>query len=382
LPIKSKNAKKGTISVKIGIIACLLGILAVAPLAMGFSMNGLHVGSGTTTAITKSNESSTQTSSQTTTLAYTTTTRNEFGSLPSNYKIAFVKPVFTATAYSSFYSFYGINVEARPGQVIKTNLNLLNASLVNTWGWSDGLSDFINSAQAKTYGIILGKNSFVISDIDVDQGALFNANGTRRYDAVVIGFTEYVTQREYDNYRLFVTAGGRLILLDADNFFAQVAYYPASHKVALLLGHGWAFNGTAAWPSVRDRWLNESRSWVGSHDALYVGSEHYTIRGASPNPNNSIGKVLSQKFDGLLFKSYGGHEENILDNANDSIIAKWNVLRLPSSDSGYVVAAYELKDGNRGGIVIHSCVFGSDIIGSDEQLQFFVREAIYPNAIV
>jgi hypothetical protein len=370
--------------------AVVLGILVLVPVALGLSMTWTamvnnNVATPTTTSGNNDNESSTSTHSTatTTSIAINNKINFEFGPLPARFKIAFVKPVFTATAYSSFYNFYNLNIRVNPGQIVTTHLNLLNASLVNSWGYSGGLWNFINSQQAKSYGILPGNNSFVISDVDVDQGALFYPNGTRKYDAAVIGFTEYVTQKEYYSYKLFVMTGGRLILLDADNFFAQVAYYPSSNKVALLLGHWWEFNGTAAWRSVGDRWLNESKSWVGSRDALYIGSEYYKMDGASPNQNNTIGEGLYKIFGGTtLFWSYNAHEENILDNSNDSIIARWNVYHLPAGDSSYVVAAYELKDGNQGGLLIHSCVFGSDIIGSDTEFQVFLREAIYPNAVI
>ncbi|PSN86136.1 hypothetical protein B9Q02_03570 [Candidatus Marsarchaeota G1 archaeon BE_D] len=42
-------------------------------------------------------------------------------------KIAVIKPVFTTTAYSSFYTFYSKYAKTPPGVLIKTDLNLLNA---------------------------------------------------------------------------------------------------------------------------------------------------------------------------------------------------------------------------------------------------------------
>src|SRR5207245_11597604 len=46
-------------------------------------------------------------------------------------KIAAVEPVFTTTAYSSFYSFYSKYATRNLNGTIKTDLNLLNASIVH-----------------------------------------------------------------------------------------------------------------------------------------------------------------------------------------------------------------------------------------------------------
>jgi hypothetical protein len=55
-------------------------------------------------------------------------------------------------------------------------------------------------------------------------GALLDENGTRRFDAVILGFTEYVTAQEYSAYKHFVADGGRLIFMDATNFLAEVKF--------------------------------------------------------------------------------------------------------------------------------------------------------------
>jgi hypothetical protein len=145
-----KNLRRGTITLKITVVLCLVSLCVVTPLGLGLSMNLIHTASNantasTTTKNTTSQNSTTMSSGETTTSHTQTMRAIEFGPLPANYKIAFVKPVFTATAYSSFYGFYGLNALAKPGQIIRTHLNLLNATLVNTWGWSSDLGNFINS---------------------------------------------------------------------------------------------------------------------------------------------------------------------------------------------------------------------------------------------
>src|SRR3989475_11160658 len=109
-------------------------------------------------------------------------------------KIAAVEPVFTTTAYSSFYSFYSKYATRNLNGTIKTDLNLLNASIVQGWGWSDALRRFFTSTTAgDQYDIVLGRNLSVISEVKVSQGALFRADGTRNYDWLILGFTEDLT---------------------------------------------------------------------------------------------------------------------------------------------------------------------------------------------
>ncbi len=293
-------------------------------------------------------------------------------------KIAFVEPVFTVTAYSSFYTFYGKYSCVKPGQYVKTDLNLLNATLVKGWGISEPTWVFLKSKTAARDGIVLGNNTFVLTDVDVNNGALFFSNGTRKYDTVVLSFTEYVTQSEYDSYKQFVYSGGKLIFLDACDFLARVKYNPLANTVSLVEGHGWEFNGTAAWPAVYNYWVNDSSQWVGSRYALFE-TAGYKIQGAKPDLSNSLGRNLSQTFGGEeeLFSSYQPHEENIITNPNDSIIATWNVQNLPPQDSSFKskVAAYELLYGR--GVVIDTGVFATDIISSDYQMQYFLWLAIF-----
>ena len=72
-------------------------------------------------------------------------------------------------------------------------------------------------------------NITVLTDADVDNGSIFenNAHGivdtsSNRYDVIILGHQEYVTQKEYDNLKNFVSNGGTMILLDGNVFYAQV----------------------------------------------------------------------------------------------------------------------------------------------------------------
>src|SRR5712664_4438508 len=101
-------------------------------------------------------------------------------------RVAVVKPVFTATAYSSFYAFYTKYLNTPKDQIITSDLQLLNTTLVDSWGWSDGWRQFLSSNAARVSGLVLEKNLTVLTDVSVDSGKLVYENGTRRFDVVIL----------------------------------------------------------------------------------------------------------------------------------------------------------------------------------------------------
>ncbi|MEM0118208.1 MAG: hypothetical protein QXV32_07155, partial [Conexivisphaerales archaeon] len=86
-------------------------------------------------------------------------------------RIAVVKPVFTTTAYSSYYTFFQKYAHHK-GVVRGPDLALLNTSVVDGWGWSTGLVDFIKSDYARQQGFNVTKNAFLLTDINITEGAL------------------------------------------------------------------------------------------------------------------------------------------------------------------------------------------------------------------
>jgi len=293
-------------------------------------------------------------------------------------RIAVVKPVFTAAAYNaypekSFYGFYKKHSNVPEKTIVKTDLNLLNTSVnKDAWGYSYGLYQFVQSKVAKDAGILVGNNTSILTDIDVNDGKLLYSNETRRFDVVILGFTEYVTAGEYSNYNWFVEKGGLLILLSACNFLAEVSYNSATNKVRLVKGHGWEFNGTAAWKGPFHRWYVENTNWIGSNYALFH-TEGYGIDGAIASTNHSLAVLMRKAFGNkTLFSSYNPHEENAVTNSSDSVIAFWQVNHLKRHD--LIVAAYEHD--YRRGMVIHTGVFGTDIIATDKELQFLLLASI------
>ena len=282
-----------------------------------------------------------------------------------------MKPVFTATAYSSFYAFYTKYVNTPKDQIIRSDLQLLNATLVDSWGWSDGLQRFLSSNSARANGLVLEKNLTVLTDVSVNDGGLLYENGTSRYDAVILGFTEYVTSQEYSAYEHFVADGGRLIFMDATNFFAEVRFYPQTNHLALVKGHGWGFDGKKVWHDVLERWSQESTNWIASNFCCFGYGRRYD--GALLVGTNVISLSLQAKFGPKVFQSYKGHEENRITNSSfTEILAQWVQL---DSTSQNLVAAYAHRFMH--GTVIHIGIMSSEVISFDMSVQFFLIRSVF-----
>jgi hypothetical protein len=132
------------------------------------------------------------------------------------FNIALIKPTFTAAAYNSaFYKFYFLFIHASAGTNITTHLNLLSSKIPKQLTPSSSASTMsFLPHHLKT--LLPKSNVNVLTDVDVDTGSIFVKNGitSNRYDIMIIGHQEYVTQREYNNLKQFVANGGTLIVLD------------------------------------------------------------------------------------------------------------------------------------------------------------------------
>src|SRR5205823_2463073 len=266
-------------------------------------------------------------------------------------RIALVVPIFTGAAYNNaFYVFYKHYALVQAGENITQHLYLLSRKL------TDPKSPLISFAFASSYSmrylakhleLLMPKNNIsILSDIDVDAGhAIFasNKNTTNRYDILILGHQEYVTQQEYDNLRTFVANGGTIILLDGNVFYAQVGYDRLTETVTLIKGHGWAFNGKSAWKSVGERWNDETSQWVGSNYFCFSCKTSFA--------NNPFG--------------YIHREEQYISNPNATILLNYNssalsqnpkIVKNATSAHLHMVAAYELnyKKGKVIGLGIYS----------------------------
>lgn len=260
----------------------------------------------------------------------------EFG---KKVKIALVMPTFTAAAYDkSFYLFYNKYINVTTGVNVTTDLNLLSSKVTK---------EPSSSASGFAMLYLLGNLKWIspeshigfLGDQDIDRGSNFRSNGSNMYDVIILGHQEYVTQKEYENLKQFVSNGGTMIILDGNVFYAEVKYDSNKDTITLVKGHSWAFNGKSAWRSVNERWQNETAQWVGSN---YI---------------SGIAKFSNNPFD------YLPHEEQYITNPNDIILLNYNATNtgLHSNKIGSaVVATYELN--YQKGRVIALGLYSDDII--------------------
>lgn len=285
-------------------------------------------------------------------------------------RIAIVKPCFTATAYTNaFYMFYSKYMPTPWGEYVTTDLGLLNRTVVSDWGWSAQLHSWFGSEAARALHLVLDETVTVVDEIDVDGGALFDG-GVRVYDVLILGFTEYVTQREYNYYKQFVQSGGTLIFMDACNFLAEVTY--SNGYLSLTKGHGWEFNGTHAWKSVYHRWPEENRNWIGGNYWKYWTGSHYNY--FEVNTSNVVSVYLRTTLGENITTSYLAHEENLLENfTGTEVIGYWNLINA-AEYPGHPIAAYMHRYGL--GTVIHSGIMASDAIRRDGFLGIFLAACL------
>jgi hypothetical protein len=240
---------------------------------------------------------------------------------------------------------------------------------------SNQTTDSSSSALAMLYlsknikSLLPGSNTVILTDADVDGGNIFTVkNKSNKYDILIIGHQEYVTQQEYDNLKQFVAGGGTMIVLDGNIFYAEVKYDRNMQTVTLVKGHGWSFNGMYALKSVAERWKDETSQWVGSNYLCYR---------------------CGITFDNDPFE-YKQHEEQYITNHKDRILFNYNALMpkqlklssaQPSSSLSstttttaaeqgkHIIATYELS--YRKGKVIVIGIYSDDIITNSKFDKYF-----------
>jgi hypothetical protein len=266
------------------------------------------------------------------------------------FNIALIKPTFTAAAYhNSFYKFYFISVGIpHVRKNVTTDLNLLSSPVYNLLTKTSSASMIVYL----TYHMrtaLPKSNTHVLTDEDVDNGGIFFVNGTNKYDILILGHQEYVTQQEYDNLKRFVANGGTMILMDGNVFYAEVKYDRNTHTITLVKGHGWAFNGKSAWRSVGERWARETSQWVGSNYLCYSCNVTFA----------------NDPFE------YRHHEEQYLTNPNDKILMDYNasIANKDSKPMKILIATYAL-DYEKGKVVVLG-IYSDDIIANNKFSRYF-----------
>lgn len=294
---------------------------------------------------------------------------------PDPARVAFVMPTFSNTAYSiAFYNFYRLHIDDNQTYVT-TDLQFLNVTVKPGWSWSKGLDQFLKATIDIMPQLFEGGRWTIIDERDVAAGALFLDNGSRAYDVAVCGFIEYVTAREYADFKRFVATGGTLVLNDACNFLAEVAYYPCANGsgyLSLVNGHGWAFNGTHAWRSVYHRWPEENRNWVGSNYWKWWEGTHYD--GFDANTTHPISEFICSQYGTHVSGHYGAHEENKIENmTNTRIVGYWHFINCAEAPIE-PVAAYQHD--YLEGTVFHSGIMASEVLCKDIFVASFLIGAI------
>ncbi len=205
--------------------------------------------------------------------------------------------------------------------------------------------------------LIPNSNISILADEDVNDGYIFNYNhnnhAANKYDILLIGHQEYVTQEEYNNLKQFVYNGGTLIILSGNVFYAEVKYDKINHSVRLVNGHGFSFDGHTASRGFIERWENETRNWVGSNSYRFGTSTNNIFKN---NPFN-----------------YTTFEDSYITNPHDKIIMNYGLM-----NKGYVIATYVLDYGN--GKVISTGISGVRLLHNTAFLVFF-EKMITNNAI-
>ena len=266
-------------------------------------------------------------------------------------RIGFVEPTFTDAAYDhKFYVFY-VKYAKDPSKTnITTNIGLLNSKLsLHQSGTIHNVFALIHLIH-DIRKISNATHISILNDTDVNNGKIFNKHQVNLFDILVLGHQEYVTQKEYDNLKQFVTNGGSMILMDGNVFYAQVKYFGNNDTISLIKGHGWAFNGKTAWKSVGERWKSETQDWVGSNYLCYL-----CIKNFRNNPFN-----------------YLPHEEQYITNPKDVILINYNPVELPNAPkSNAAIAMYELNYGK--GKVIAFGIYSDDVIQNAKLNSLFTQ---------
>ena len=183
--------------------------------------------------------------------------------------IALVEPSFTNAAYdNSYYIFYRLNANTSDNQNITKYLNLLTNKVDKS---PIIAGSTLLSVRKNIEWLMPNYNIGLLTDVDVHNGSIFTEDNKlhNKFDVLILGHQEYVTQEEYYNLKRFVANGGILILPYSNTFYSEVSYDKNNESIRLVKGHGWAFNGKSAWNSIKERWENETSQWIGSNYLCY-----------------------------------------------------------------------------------------------------------------
>ena len=267
-------------------------------------------------------------------------------------RIALIENKFTYAAYQngSFYNFYALH---SPGMfdraddglntTVTENLDMLKDRPIPDGPFPFYLHPEYNDIPYIEYFYLIHdlakRNNTIVTnltDMDVDQGKIFQEDGKNAYDVLILFHNEYISQPEYDNLKKFVENGGTILFTEGNILYAQVDYDKTNNTITLVKGHNWEYDGKSANNSVPERWLVENSEWMGSNF------------------------LIVPSFDPLYFKfnpfNYTHTEEQYVTNPNATILIDYQAYGLPEKYANATIATYEMEYGK--GKVIHLGLWG------------------------
>jgi parallel beta-helix repeat protein len=276
-------------------------------------------------------------------------------------RIAFVEPTFTYAAYrnGSFYNFYdkySPQIQHSSNLSVTNDLNLIKNRPIPHEPFFYFINPTYTTIPYKGYFDILyqhaKKNSSMIaniSDTDIHQGKIFQADGSNAYDILFLFHNEYVTQSEYNNLKRFVSNGGTIVFNQSNSLFAEVSYNNFNDSITLVDGHFWKFDGKTAKNSTGERWLNENKEWVGSNFLDVSSKLNVYFRN---NPFN-----------------YTHVEEQYVTNPKANILVNFHAYSLPDKYANATVAIYEMNYGK--GKSINLGIWGPTLANNTKFLNYY-----------
>ena len=291
---------------------------------------------------------------------------------PMHLKLALLNPTFTYAAYqnNSFYTFYTKYFPITgPRSSITTDLNLINNKKIphapfyvynQLPGSPPGIPHkYLMDRVVDTISLLAPTSNLTsIDDEYVDAGKIFDSNGRNNLDVIFLVHEEYVTQKEYNNLKKFVTQGGTLVFVESNVLTVEVSYDRQNDSITLVKGHLFEFDGKVAKRNlVPERWKNETSQWLGS--TFLPKPTFYTIY-----------------FKDMPF-NYTHTEEQYISNPNAIILYDYKIFD-PLDPGRVTVASYEMNYGK--GKILMTSLF-ADELGDDREFFKFFKTVILPRAI-
>ena len=199
-----------------------------------------------------------------------------------------------------------------------------------------------------------------LTDTDVHEGKIFQADGRNAYDVLFVYHNEYLTASEFNNFKKFVTNGGTLVLMEGNRFYVEVNYNKTNDSITFVKGHNWKFvDGIGASPSISERWLNENKEWTGSN-FFDVSSSKKVYFGNNPF-------------------NYTHEEEQHVTNPRAKILINYETTYSSKEYPKPTIATYYMDYG-KGGRVIDFSIWTHTLLDNKAFVKYF-DDTIIPLAL-